>query len=298
MPIPGVCDIIAEYIEVLPTSRLLEGHTHPVSALAVLPDGRLASGSYDETIKVWDGVTVLTLVGHTDVVTALTVLPCGKLVSGSYDRTLKVWDTLSGECLLTFGGSGIVNALAALPDGILAVGESDPVIKLRNAATGEHMHMLEGHTNGVLSLAPLPDGKLASGSADKTVRVWHAASAVCLYVLSGHTSGVSALTVIQGDLGNDVRLVSGSRDKEVIVWEGEKRVRSKSFAFGIDALAAVVSNTLIVGVGNELRIWEIASGRRLLTLKGHTDDIYDVVHLSNGIVASCSCDGTVRVWFF
>ena len=32
----------------------LEGHTSRVTALAVLPDGRLASGSDDRTIRPWD----------------------------------------------------------------------------------------------------------------------------------------------------------------------------------------------------------------------------------------------------
>jgi WD40 repeat protein len=30
-----------------------EGHRHPVTALAVLPDGRIASGSRDHTVRLW-----------------------------------------------------------------------------------------------------------------------------------------------------------------------------------------------------------------------------------------------------
>jgi len=35
----------------------LEGHYSSVSALCLLPNGRLASGSYDKTIRLWDVTT-------------------------------------------------------------------------------------------------------------------------------------------------------------------------------------------------------------------------------------------------
>jgi WD40 repeat protein len=34
--------------------QVLEGHTLPVNALAVLPDDRVVSGSDDRTLRVWD----------------------------------------------------------------------------------------------------------------------------------------------------------------------------------------------------------------------------------------------------
>jgi WD40 repeat protein len=56
----------------------------------MLPDGRLASGSYDKTIRLWDVITaseVARLEGHSGWVNALCVLADGRLASGSYDNT-------------------------------------------------------------------------------------------------------------------------------------------------------------------------------------------------------------------
>ena len=72
----------------------LVGHNSSVQSLAVLLNGDLASGSYEE-IKIWnptDGTLKRTLEGHSDTALSLAVLPNGDLASGSYDGTIKIWN--------------------------------------------------------------------------------------------------------------------------------------------------------------------------------------------------------------
>src|SRR5262245_5700194 len=80
----------------------LKGHTFNVNSVAFSPDGKtLASGSIDETIKLWEvatGKELATLMGHTDSVLSVVFSPDGKtLASGSRDRTIKLWDVATGK---------------------------------------------------------------------------------------------------------------------------------------------------------------------------------------------------------
>lgn len=68
------------------------GHTDAVRALSVA-SGRLFSGSYDGTVRVWDVETLAclrTLAGHTGPVRTL-VYSGGKMFSGSYDKTVSLF---------------------------------------------------------------------------------------------------------------------------------------------------------------------------------------------------------------
>ena len=72
------------------------GHNDKVFAIAWSPDStRLASGSYDRTVQVWNtlaGSRLYTYSRHTDVVEAVAWSPDGALIAScSDDQTVQVW---------------------------------------------------------------------------------------------------------------------------------------------------------------------------------------------------------------
>ena len=139
----------------------------------------LASGSWDNTVKLWDVATkqnTATLEGHTYVVWPVAFSPDGTtLASGSLDNTVKLWDVATGTNITTLEGhTDGVNSVAFSPDGtLLASGSWDDTVKLWDVATHENIATLEGHTGGVYSLEFSPDGTtLASGSGAGTSILW------------------------------------------------------------------------------------------------------------------------------
>ena len=80
----------------------LRGHGRKVMSVSWSPDGtRLASGSVDKTVLIWDaasGEQLCSLTGHSDGVTSVSWSPDGKrLASGSFDETVRIWEFATGK---------------------------------------------------------------------------------------------------------------------------------------------------------------------------------------------------------
>ena len=99
-----------------------EGHRGQINTLAFSQDGcKLASGSDDHTIKLWNvatGKILQTLKGHLDSVTSVVFAASGnKLFSSSKDGTVRCWDVHNGKELVQLINYADGEWLALTPEG-------------------------------------------------------------------------------------------------------------------------------------------------------------------------------------
>jgi small GTP-binding protein len=235
-----------------------------INRIAWSPDGRrIASPSYDGTIRIWDGEKgklLKTLKGHEDIVCCVSWSPDGSmLASGSHDRTARLWDIETGNVLRKLkGDKERIWSVSWSPDGgRIASGADDKMVRLWDAETGKLLRSLKGHEQDVNSISWSPDGRLvASGADNNTVLLWDGESGEMLRILKGHSNSVWS-----------------------VAWSPDGRMLASG------------------GRDGTVRIWVAKTGRQLQVLEGHTDTVAGVSFSTDGeLLASKSGDKTVRIW--
>ena len=128
------------------------------------------------------GELLKTLTGHEKGVPSLVYSPDGTtLISGSWDNTIRIWDVDTGQPLQTIienttelEPSQGVRAISLSPDGQTVASTTDEkVIRLWDVHTGKLTGSLVGHSHEIAAVAFSPSGTvLASGGDDATLRLW------------------------------------------------------------------------------------------------------------------------------
>lgn len=245
----------------------LKGHGGPVTGIAVAPDGRIATASFDTSVGLWTGDTPRWFDGHEAAVTDV-IFAGGTLVSAGDDFTLRRWP----EGTVLGRHRGKVAALAAIP-GLVASASWDGTVGLW-PLDGRAPKRLHGHEDGVNTVAFSPDGRrLWSGGKDGTLREWDVATGAQRRVILRHGFGINRIVPAR-----DGRwLAYGAVDGVTRVIDPETGALLRDFTLDRRPILAMAlapdGQRLAVGDGQgyimvlDTETWRIASDFRA-TLKG------------------------------
>ncbi|KAG8775190.1 hypothetical protein FRC15_000715 [Serendipita sp. 397] len=246
----------------------LRGHSREIFGVSYSPDGRyIASASRDETIRIWDaesGVTIgEPLKGHTDSVNCIAYSPDGHhIASGSDDKTIRIWDAMTGAAVgePLEGHTDRIRRIAYSPDNRhIASVSVDKTVRIWDAKIGAAVgDPLEGHTTPIFGIAYSPDGlHIASGSHDCTIRIWDAITGAAVGVpLVGHEDAI--ISIAYSPDGRHI--ASGSRN-------------------------------------GTIRIWDTITGMAVIELLSrYADSIQSIAYSPDGRSIASSSVGTVQIW--
>jgi WD40 repeat protein len=151
------------------------GHTRGVTCVEIIPKGRIITGSWDTSLKMWDVQTcscVKTFTGHNGPITSVCLLDERRIVSGSYDYHIKMWDIESAVCVAEIGQcNDWIREIITLTPKLICSASDDKKVRIWNVDDMQCVQVLTGHTGCVHSVV-LHDEMLISGSSDHTVRIW------------------------------------------------------------------------------------------------------------------------------
>jgi periodic tryptophan protein 1 len=209
-----------------------ESHTDAVLSLAVDPEHgeRLASGSADKSIKLWDVTTqqpVAEWKHHTAPVQSLD-WSCHGLLSGSFDQSVALIDVRQPQPTARFKVPGEVAGLTWCPMKdravFLAVPDTGPLVAYDCKNTKQPLFTLKAHESKMTTIQccqAIPN-VFVTAADDGIVKVWElvpnkGASLVCA---RNFKKDIGAVLTMQFDVSSPFVLACGGMGgKDFVIWD-------------------------------------------------------------------------------
>jgi small GTP-binding protein len=243
--------------------RTLKGHNDMIYGVAFDPQGgTLASGSTDNTVKLWkvsSGKLLRTLEGHRGDIISVAFDSQGETLASAGGNEVKLWDVSSGKLLRTIKETGnTITSLAFDPrSSTLACTNLKGETKLWTSSSGGLLRDFGRPNDAGMSVAFDPRGRmLVSAGFSGRIYVFEARNLTKISELEGHQHVINCLAFDpQGSV-----LASGSADRTV-------------------------------------KLWDVDRGKLLRTLEGHTNSVSRVAFSADGhLLASKGLDQAIRLW--
>ncbi|MDM8554485.1 caspase family protein [Desulfococcaceae bacterium HSG7] len=316
---------------------ILTGHTDNVRSAAFTPDGKyLLSGSWDKTIRLWDGKSgrfIKELAKLSKRLAGISVSPDSKILvigNGAKNGPFKchIFSIPDGKKITTFTQhKNIVLATAISPNGRLAAtgGGDEKEIYLWNISTAKVLHKLVGKSNTIWSVGFGKDGRtVAWGKTWSTRNLFQQGNLEQSFRLSesgqgfrlglGETLSPAPRPSSAGGDRDYIRGIESAGDISIRTPNGKihptlqirrngkvkhEITRGSTDGYRHRSLTLTPDGRIAVSGGGNgvLASYDTATGKKLREFTGHTGDVWGVAVSPDGKwLVSGSADQTVKLW--
>ena len=241
-----------------------------------LNDGRILSWGKDENLRVLSatsGECITMLTGHTECVTSAVELSDGRILSCSKDNTMSIWSAESGNRLATrkWSHTGENTWILELKDNkVLSIVHND-VGTLWDTVNGSILPTIIEWMDDSDLLLKMMDGSVLPLDKDTVSHVWH----------SPYFQQLSKRRLAIDRAESILKLKNGN----AVVWE------RKHYGCNLPGYPIVKNQDY------SMYVLDADHGNKLKELKGHTDNIEEVLELKkDNRILSWAMDKTLRVW--
>lgn len=267
----------------------LVGHTGYVPSAIFSPDGmRVASGSRDKTLRIWDAYTgemLLQPVLHAEDILDISFAPDGNRVATGSRDAIRIWHAGTGRLAAgPFAHRHIFRVIFS-PDGAKILFAAGTTVCVINALTGNPIIKPVEHGCNVHSIDMSFDGKrVASGCGDNRIHILNAKTGSVFDRFKGHTDVVFSVAFSP----DGKRIVSGSRDRTVIVWDAKGKILAGPIHGHTDEVLCVAfspdGKNIVSGDGEgDIRVWDATTGALLAPpLEWNIGSIFSVAFSLDG----------------
>ncbi len=287
----------------------IRDHKARIDCLINLKNGKIASGSGDGKIKIWDFDLESNNYTCTQTLeddyscsptTCLIDLENGLIASGHHNSgKIKIWNLEKNKLEFSFAAHDwTVTSLIYLKDTKKIIsGSHDNTIKIWNADTYKCESTLI-NDSGVTCLSYLGNNKLASGHDDGTIKVFNLTNnELEIHDYRVHTKPVTSLANLENDLFASVS------NYEIIIFDLAKKQHSRIMSNSLGQLVHLGAGKIaLTSYQNTIEIFDILNKKHIKTLTGHSNMILSLTTLSKTgetpitKIASGSIDHDIKIW--
>ncbi|MEM7133727.1 MAG: tetratricopeptide repeat protein [Chloroflexota bacterium] len=283
--------------------HLLKGHTGWVNSVAFSPDGRLlASGSSDQTVRIWNVQTghLLNILEHAAPVWSAHFVIDGSTLVTNANNIIYFWDIQTGRLRNTLQGhSDLVRSIVMGPDGTMSVSIANGKVRLLNMMVVPDGYRLDARTRSGFGQ---PELELPESVQIKPVQLKQCREIDWTDFVALSRDG---RTIATGGIDKQIRMIKAGEEHPIVladVTPSRATSENESGQSQVQAIGFSSDDQLLVTANSDQALYlrDVQNGRVLRKFQTRGADITPLsqIAVSQGgnYVAMASLDSVVHIW--